>query len=59
MRYFKKTGITYGSNPEKAVGLLQTRNGYEQFVIKPVILDLSWVAVNNSVSKGDSDAKRN
>lgn len=42
-----KTGTIYRSSKDKPSPLLPTKNGYEKFVIRPVKLDQSWVAVNN------------
>jgi hypothetical protein len=51
MKYCNKTGTTYIPSPDIPVGLLPTKNGYEQFTIRPAKADLSWVAVNNKISK--------
>ena len=55
MSFCNKTGTTYSANSEVPIGLLPTKNGYEQFVLKPIEHDLSWIAVNNKViSKGET-----
>lgn len=51
MKYDNKTGATYIANPDTPVGLLPTKNGYEQFTIRPAKMDLSWVALNNKIRK--------
>lgn len=53
MSYCNKTGTTYRSNPEEPTGLLPTKNGYEQFVIRPIKLDKSWIPVNNTIGERD------
>jgi len=42
-----KTGVTYKSIDSSKQPVLPTKNGYVQFVIRPITLDHNWIAINN------------